>query len=295
MKDWNKRQLLNGAGLALLSSGAALAQGQGDYVPPTRPKVVHRQAKTTKLFKAPGNYPNALAVSPDGLWIAQQKLEGAKAVKEHAPPQTGREDVWLVDWNGKLLKTLSSDSQDTSGLAFGDGCIWVGANIGPEGIYQVDMNGKQLSHRQMPLGHVDGGGCHGAQWHDNKLWVVANRLRGLVRMDPQSWTPEFMIPIYNETEDTKRWHDMTFDKDGFVWLVTGNDSKGFTSGKPGLAKYDAVTGDLLELVSFVPGACDPHGLEYHNGALIGVDAGYHPGWPVGDSPSSGYVFRIELL
>jgi hypothetical protein len=88
---------------------------------------------------------------------------------------------------------------------------------------------------------------------------------------------------------------MTFDKDGFVWLVTGNDSKNFASGKPGLAKYDAATGDLLELVSFAPGSCDPHGLEYHDGALISVDAGYHPGWPIGDSPCSGYVFRIDLL
>jgi hypothetical protein len=108
LRDWNKRQLLKGAGLALLPTCPALAQGQGDYVPPVRPKVIHRQAKTTKLFKAPGSYPNALAASPQGLWIAQQKLEGAKAVKEHAPPQMGSEEVWLVDWSGRLLKTLTS-------------------------------------------------------------------------------------------------------------------------------------------------------------------------------------------
>jgi len=295
-----KRQFLSaglmGACVGLAGLGRVQAQGAAeDYRLPPTPKVTRRAATTCNLFKAPGNYPNALAVAPEGLWIAQQKLEGAKAVKEHAPPQTGPEEVWLVDWTGKLLKTLTSSSQDTSGLAYGDGCVWVGANIGPEGIYQVDMSGRQISHRQMPLGPSHGGGCHGAQWHDGKLWVVANRLRGLVRMDPKSWTAEFMVPIYNETDETKRWHDMTFDRDGFIWLVTGNDSKSFAGGRPGLAKYDPLTGDLLELVAFEPGSADPHGLEFHDGALISCDAGYHPGWPVGDSPSSGYVFRIELI
>ena len=36
-------------------------------------------AKTTKLFKGPPGFPNGLAVTPEGLWIGEQKLSGAQA------------------------------------------------------------------------------------------------------------------------------------------------------------------------------------------------------------------------
>jgi len=42
------------------------------------------------------------------------------------------------------------------------------------------------------------------------------------------------------------------------------------------------------------GSADPHGLEFHNGALISCDAGIHPGWPNYDSPSNGWIFKIEM-
>ena len=43
------------------------------------------------------------------------------------------ESAWLVDWNGKLLKTLNTHSRNTSGMAYGDGCVWMGA------IFQIDI------------------------------------------------------------------------------------------------------------------------------------------------------------
>ena len=82
-----KRREFLAAGLALpLSSALALAQQRG--ATPTRAgragggggrgaaAVPVRTAKTTKMFKSPGLYPNALAVmtdAPGGLWIGQQK------------------------------------------------------------------------------------------------------------------------------------------------------------------------------------------------------------------------------
>jgi hypothetical protein len=33
----------------------------------------------------------------------------------------------------------------------------------------------------------------------------------------------------------------------------------------------------------------------HDGALVSCDAGIHPGWPANDSPTSGWVFKIELV
>jgi hypothetical protein len=143
--------------------GARLARGQagGQGTPP----LAVRKAKTTTLFKSPEGYPNAIAVSPEGLWIGEQKTDNA----------------CLVDWNGKLLKTVKTESKNTSGMAVGGGYIWMGANAAPNGIFQTDMSSKTISHRQVPLG---GGGCHGVEYVNGKLWIAALRLRGILRTKP---------------------------------------------------------------------------------------------------------------
>src|SRR6185369_5733057 len=103
-----------------------------------------RSAKTTRLFKSPGMYPNALAVmtdGPGGLWIGQQKVTSQSAQTYQLPLDPDpNEAAWLVDWNGKLLKTVTTHSRNTSGIAYGNGCVWMGANGDPFGIFQVDMN-----------------------------------------------------------------------------------------------------------------------------------------------------------
>ena len=65
-----------GLGLGLR---AARGQTNGDR------RAAPRMAKTTKLFKSPPGFPNAIAVTPEGLWIGEQKLSGAQAVSYHMP------------------------------------------------------------------------------------------------------------------------------------------------------------------------------------------------------------------
>jgi hypothetical protein len=302
----NKRAFVTGALTSAVGSTSLATAANAQAVKadakklaygPQKREIPHGMVKTTKLFKAPPGYVNALAVAPEGLWLGQQKLSGKSAESYHLPQPTDlREAAWLVDWNGKLLKTVYTNSRNTSGMAYGNGCVWMMANQEPEGVFQVDMNSKQVSHRQIPLGlpGQDGGGSHGAQWHEGKLWIVANRPRLLLRVDPKTWAPEVAIPIYAPV-DKPRWHDMTFDADGNVWQVTGNDSTSYKEGRPGLVKYNGKTGAVLATYDFAAGSCDPHGLEFHNGGLVSCDAGIHPGWPNGDSPTSGWIFKIETV
>lgn len=297
MKTSRRSLLAYSMGAVALAANSATAQTPGRITyGPQRRAVPHGMVKTTRLFKAPPGYVNALAVAPQGLWLGQQKLSGRAAQQYHLPnPKDLREAAWLVDWNGKLLKTVETNSRNTSGMAYGDGCVWMMANQEPEGCFQHDMSGRQISHRQIPLGlpGQDGGGSHGAQWHNGKLWIVANRPRLLLRVDPKSWAPEVAIPIHI-TAEKPRWHDMTFDAEGNIWQVTGNDSKSYREGRPGLVKYDGKTGAVMATYDFASGSSDPHGLEFHNGTLISCDAGIHPGWPNGDSPHAGWVFKIEM-
>jgi hypothetical protein len=288
----SKRNFLSGGiALSALASAPALAQRSREPIP-------HTTATTRNLFKAPPGLPNAVAVVPEGLWIAEQKMSGPLAKQYNMPEPTDlREAAWLVDWNGKVLKTIMTASRNTSGMTVGGGYLWMGAEFpgSADGIYQYDMDGKLLSHRQVPLGPPeDGGGIHGALWHDDKLWVLANRLHAILRLDPVSWMPEFQIPLSNLAD---RYHAIAWDSavpGGAVWAVTGNNSKSYKEGQYGLHKYDATTGRLLQTVDFLPGSADPHGLAVRDGKLISCDAGIHPGWPNYDSPSSGYIFEIDI-
>jgi hypothetical protein len=284
-----KRREFLAAGLALSSTAIARAQqggtsperagrgarggddGRGRGATPTR------FAKTTRLFKSPGLYPNALAVmtdGPGGLWIGQQKVTAQNAQTYNLPLDPDRDEVaWLVDWNGKLLKTITTHSRNTSGM---------------------DQNSKQISHRQIPLS-IDGsgGGCHGVKWHDGKLWIAALRLGGILRVDPKTWVPEVLIRV--SSVERPRLHDVAFDNEGNIWVVTGNNSTSYAEGKAGLNKYDGKTGQLLMTVELAPGSCDPHGLVCHDGRLISCDAGIHPGWKGKESPHTGYIFSIEIV
>lgn len=295
-----KREFLT-AGLgasAALTSAAFAQQAAAVRKEASGPggRASSRKAKTKKLFRSPEGFPNALAATPEGLWIGEQKMSGAQAKTYKLPePKSLNESAWLVDWNGKLLKTVTTPSRNTSGMAVGGGYVWMIANAPPQGVFQVDMNSKLISHRQIPLGHPnDGGGSHGGQWHQDKLWISSLRLRGNLRVDPKTWQPEIMIPFY-QAPDRTRYHDITFDKDGTMWQVVANDCERYADFRPGLVRYDATNGKVLETVDFLPGSCDPHGLAMWDGKLYSCDAGIHPRWPNNDSPTAGWIFQIEFV
>jgi len=241
----------------------------GEAYRPKLPPVRVRKVKTTTLFKAPERSPNAVVATSEGFWIADQRSNNAH----------------LVDANGKLLKSVKTESHNASGMAVGGGYIWMAANAKPYGIYQTDMNSKTVSRRQIPLGMVaDGGGCHGAAYVDGKLWIASLRLHGILRVDVQTWQPEFLISYA-----MPRAHGVAFDKTtNSIWMVMQNEQG------TGLIKYDAQTGNTLEIAQFGPADADPHGLTMQDDVLYSCDAGVHPGWPDEKSPTHGYIFRIDL-
>jgi hypothetical protein len=312
-KKMDKRQFLTAsAGMAFGATGLAQAQpapAKGDALgrtgEATAPKIPRRRATTTKLFLAPPSWPNCITVQEGaGFWVQEQRHD------------LKPEKAWLLDFHtGKVLKTVTTNCVDTSGMAYGDGFIWSGANGAAikdhpnppvNGIFQTDMNSHQVSVRQIPFGPAnDGGSCHGMGWEDGKLWIYANRMEVILRIDPKSWQTDF---IFAATRAVSRLHGIEYDK-GVIWQVCGTQSAtvpGYEGYTPGLVKYDARSGKVLEIIDFVPGSCDIHDVCVWNGQLYGVDAGEHPGWPLNEkyaqpgfpelnSPSGGAIFRIDLL
>jgi len=283
-----KRAFLLGLGTAAPQLGYAQSAG-GDADADARriaretrkpAPVPARTVRTTDLFASPEGYPNAIAAVPEGFWIGEQRTDEGVGISN---------DAYLVDRSGKLLRKVKTQSRNTSGMGFGGGYLWMGANAPPQGIFQTDLEGRTVSHRQIPLGPPDnGGGCHGVTYHEGKLYIVALRMRGILRVDARSWMPEFFIAC-----EAPRLHGLTVS-DGAIWIVTSSSNTD-PNAIPGLAKYDIATGRLLETAAFAPGSADPHGITAWDGVLYGCDAGIHPGWPNRQSKSSGKIFRIDFV
>src|SRR5579859_4371382 len=119
-----RRLLMGGVALGACAAMPSLAQWSREPIP-------RKTATTRNLFKAPPNsLPNAVAVVPEGLWIAEQKMSGPLAKQYNVPePADLHEAAWLVDWNGKVLKTIMTDSRNTSGMTVGGGYLWMGAEF----------------------------------------------------------------------------------------------------------------------------------------------------------------------
>ena len=118
MRMERREFLAAGLGLHITSTAMVRAQ-QGGAAPDRagrgaggRGATPTKLAKTTRMFKSPGVYPNALAVmtdGPGGLWIGQQKVTPQSAQTYNLPLDTNSDEAaWLVDWNGKLLKTVTT-------------------------------------------------------------------------------------------------------------------------------------------------------------------------------------------
>ena len=129
-------------------------------------------------------------------------------------------------------------------MAYGDGCVWSGANGASvksipnppvDGIFQTDMNGKQISHRQIPFGPKnDGGSCHGMAWQDGKLWLyVQPAWSNADAHRSQKLAGGLHVPGHAPCAD--RLHGIECDGD-YIWQVCGTQDpkvpgyEGYTPG-----------------------------------------------------------------
>jgi streptogramin lyase len=133
------------------------------------------------------------------MGISRRELFGAAAVA-------------LVTGQSVRVRKIPTQAANTSGIAYGNGSVWMCANAAPFGIFQIDTKSGTVKRHDIPLG---GGGRHGAVFAEGKLWLAALRLRGVLRVDPQTWEPEYLIPC-----SVPRAHRIAWDN-GMIWMVTG--------------------------------------------------------------------------
>jgi hypothetical protein len=263
-------------GLAVAASPAARmarAQDRGGVqpnVPLRKPKAV------VKLFQSPEGHPNGLENTNEGLWIAEEISERA----------------YLVDWTGKVLHKVDTESHNTSGIAVGGGFLWMSANgrgVGrdprptdrPGGeILQCDLKTGKTIRRFVPPWP---GGLHGATWNDKTqtLWLVAVGINALVEVDPKD---NFRIGHIVPTR-LSRPHGLDFEGDS-IWCLFSDSLQ--------IHKLERATGKSLDIIQLSKEDPDPHGLCIHEGRIYYSDAGIAPPGKPSGSPTSGYICRIDL-
>jgi sugar lactone lactonase YvrE len=234
--------------------------------------VPTRAAKVAKLFRSPDGHPNGLETVAEGFWIGEQVTDRAH----------------LVDWSGKLLRSVQTESSNTSGIAFGAGAVWMAAN-GPavgrarrptdattgEIVKSDPHTGKTLARYPVP----GGGGVHGLEFAEGRLWITSLSLQKLSQVDPKDFRVIHQIPVH-----LGRAHGLAWDPPG-IWCMHSTDRV--------IHKLDAQDGRILEMVTLSKDDPDPHGMCLYNGHLYYCDAGIAPGGGSNNSPWAAYVCRID--
>lgn len=231
-----------------------------------------RAAKVVKLFRSPDGHPNGLETVREGFWIGEQVTDRAH----------------LVDWNGKLLHSVDTESSNTSGIAFGAGAVWMAANGPAVGrarrpadattgeIVKADPEtGRTLARYPVP----GGGGVHGLEFAEDTLWITSLKLQKLSQVDPKDFRLIRQIPVH-----LGRAHGLAWDPPG-IWCMHSTDRV--------IHKLDASDGRILEIITLSKDDPDPHGMSMHDGRLYYCDAGIAPGGGSNNSPFAGYICRID--
>jgi outer membrane protein assembly factor BamB len=240
------------------------------------PAAFGAKYRVEKLWKSPDGNPNALEATPEGLWVGEQVTDRA----------------YLLDWKtGKVLHKVDTESSNTSGIAYGGGFIWMGAN-GKATFRKpkpTDATSGEVIKVDPKTGHTvarypnpDGGGLHGLLYDKGTIWMTCFKWQVLAQVDAKTFEIKRKVPVA-----LGRAHGLALDGDA-IWCVFSND---FVIQKIALADGKVV--DEIKLNKETDP--DPHGMDMYKGEMYYCDAGIAPGPKFTDLPSSGYVSKIIRL
>ena len=233
------------------------------------------------MFTAPFGMPNGLQGTDDGLWIVDQESD----------------DVFLVDEKGTVLRRLRTETENGSGIAFGDAALWVGSN-GPSNfrkarpsdrrgsyVLKIDpVSGETLA--DCPLEGLGGarGGVHGVEWVDGTLWVTRPSAKVIQQLNTTDFSVIHQIPCPAAVAHGLAWVD------GALWCLYRGDRV--------LLKQDPKDGTVLERIEIPEPNPTPHGLTFWKEHFIYSDAAHGDIGPDGKadfiSYDRGQVLRVTL-
>ena len=204
-----------------------------------------------RAFDAPLPRPNGIVATDEGFWIVDQDTDYA----------------FLVTETGDFIRCIPTWSENSSGLAFGGGALWVSDNNGnPEsrphvpsdrrrgGVLKVDPgDGRKLAEFDLPLVGPDQSAIHGLEWDEGTLWLHISRKQVLALVRADDFTVLRTIPALHS-----RAHGLVW-KDDHLWVVYTNDRI--------IVKQDPGDGHAVETIEIPDAYPDPHGLTWWRGSF----------------------------
>ncbi len=214
--------------------------------------ITTERVHPTKLFDSPGPQPNGLQATEEGLWILDQKDNRA----------------YLVSYSdGKVLRTLETESDRGSGIGFDGESVWIASTYNCK-ILKVDASsGHTLATHPTPgCGPVQWGdrenkintGAHGVEFKNGKLWLAVPPSMTIYRIDPRSFQVEHQIPAPGE-----RPHGIGWEGD-WLWCTESNHRAFY--------RLDPETGESTRKLALSEQDPEPHGMTIWRNQLWYCDA-----------------------
>lgn len=227
--------------------------------------------KIERWFRAPYGMPNGVQATEEGIWVVDQVTDRAALL-----------DVSEADEYGMLrLRTeVQTESSNTSGMAWGEGSLWLAANGSAEKwrtprdtdadsgeILRVDPN-TGITTGRWPL--PGGGGTHGLEYDPydpGTLWLTTLKDQTLTQVRISDWTIQRVFPL-----PYGRAHGVVRVESG-VWVVHTSDRT--------IVKLDVDAGTVLDRIDVGRADPEPHGLSRYGDGFLYCDA------------TSGWITRID--
>lgn len=195
-------------------------------------------------WRSPGQQPNGLQASPDGLWVIDQ---------------IDPNDIYLLAYqDGRAIRKIPTRALHSSGITIDpEGNIWIASTFTYEVICFERATGRELVAYPTPP-YDKSGGAHGTEWHDGRLWFNVPKANAIFAMDPANGQIVHSIPFRGD-----RAHGIAWDPDdGSLWSVDTN--------RRVIYKLDPDTGLIRDAIGC--SGPEPHGMTIWEGQFWLCDA-----------------------
>lgn len=225
-----------------------------------------------RWFRAPYGMPNGVQATDAGIRVVDQVTDRVALLEVSSADEYGML---------RLQSEVPTESSNTSGLAWGEGSLWLAANGSAKKwraarntdadsgeILRVDpKTGKTLGRWPLP----GGGGTHGLEYdtfEPGTLWLTTLKSQTLTQVRVSDWSIQRTFPLPYE-----RAHGVVRVRDG-VWVVHTSERA--------IVKLDARSGTVLGEIRVPTSQPEPHGLSGYEDGFLYCDA------------TSGWVARVLL-
>ena len=203
------------------------------------------KVEPTIRWKTPGEQPNGLQATEQGLWVIDQ-----------IDPNV----IYLLSYEGQEMRRIQTRAVHSSGITIDpQGRIWVASTFSNELISFDRETGKEIVAYRTPPFDRKTSGAHGVEWRDGKLWFNVPPTGRLWVMEPETGKIVHSIPSYGD-----RPHGIAWDPyDAMLWCSDTN--------RRVILKLNPWSGEILDAVGCT--GPEPHGMTIWEGQFWLCDAG----------------------